>query len=49
VAALDGGTLLSAEARAPATLARALGEEVAHALLDQGAGDLLAAVPDARR
>jgi len=49
VAALDGGTLLSAEARAPAAQARALGETVARALFAQGAGELLAAVPDARR
>jgi hydroxymethylbilane synthase len=49
VAATDGSVLLRAEGRAPATAAVALGEQVAAALLAQGAGAILAAVPDARR
>jgi len=39
-----GNQLLRAEARAGADRAAALGREVAQALLDQGAGDILAAV-----
>jgi hydroxymethylbilane synthase len=49
VAGLDGGTLLQAEGRAPAAEAVALGEQVAAALIEQGADALLAAVPDAHR
>ena len=40
----SGGTLLSADARAPRSAAQALGEQVAEALLAQGAGDILKAV-----
>ena len=40
----SGGTLLSADARAPRSDAQALGEQVAEALLAQGAGDILKAV-----
>jgi hydroxymethylbilane synthase len=40
----DGGLLLRAEARAPVLDAQALGEQVAEALLAQGAADILAAV-----
>ena len=39
-----GGTLLTAEARAPRAEAGALGVQVAEALLAQGAGDILKAV-----
>jgi len=49
VADPDGPTLLRAEGHAPASQATALGEQVAAALLEQGAGELLAAVPGARR
>ena len=40
----DGGRLLRAEQRAPATAAESLGVEVAEALLQQGAADILRAV-----
>lgn len=40
----DGGRLLRAEQRAPATAAERLGVEVAEALLQQGAADILRAV-----
>ena len=40
----DGGRLLRAEQRAPATVAERLGVEVAEALLQQGAADILRAV-----
>lgn len=40
----DGGRLLRAEQRAPATAAERLGVEVAQALLQQGAADILRAV-----
>lgn len=40
----SGGTLLSADARASRSAAQALGEQVAEALLAQGAGDILKAV-----
>lgn len=40
----DGSTLLEAEARGPSSNPEALGRAVAEALLNQGAGDILAAV-----
>lgn len=43
VGSLDGDQILQAEARAPRQQAEALGEQVAAALLAQGAADLLAA------
>ena len=39
-----GGTLLSADARAPLSAATALGVQVAEDLLAQGAGEILKAV-----
>ncbi len=44
VASLDGSTVLRAEKRAPRQEAEALGIAVAEALLEQGAGDILADV-----
>lgn len=43
VGSADGRVLLESTARAPVNAARALGERVAHELLGQGAGELLAA------
>ncbi|MCC5826774.1 hydroxymethylbilane synthase [Alkalimonas sp.] len=43
VGSLDGGQILQAEARAPRQQAEALGVQVAEALLEQGAAELLAA------
>ena len=40
----SGGTLLSADARAPHSAATALGVQVAEDLLAQGAGEILKAV-----
>lgn len=40
----SGKRLLQADARAPQSHAQALGERIAHALVEQGAGEILAAV-----
>lgn len=40
----SGKRLLQADARAPQSQAQALGERIAHALVEQGAGEILAAV-----